>query len=154
MLDPLTAISLASAIVQFVDFSGKVLSKARELNQSNDNPKFDAYEAVASDLLQLSGKLKNGLHTVGQDRSPSESDKALEALCSGCISVAEKMTAQLESLKVCDGDSKWRVLVQAAKSVRSKKELDELSAQLDVLRSQLQLRVFVSFKYVHTQHVE
>ena len=154
MLDPLTAIGLASSIVQFVDFSGKVLSKARELSQSRRGSTTDAYAAVPRDLLQLSEKLRDGLRTARQDESPSESDKALEALCDRCIGVSEKMLARLENLRVGQDDSKWKVVLQAARTVWSKKELDELSDQLDVFRSQLQLRVFVSFRYVNLQYFE
>jgi len=73
---------------------------------------------------------------------------ALAALCDGCIAVSEKMLARLESLKVGDGDRKWKVVIQAARTVWSKKDLDELSGQLDAFRSQLQLHIFVSFRYV------
>ena len=106
MLDPLTAISLASAIVQFVDFSGKIVSKAREFSQPHNGSIYDSYEIVPRDLLELSEKLRDGLRKARLDGSPSEGDEALEALCDGCIGVSERILSRLESLKRGSSDKK------------------------------------------------
>jgi hypothetical protein len=148
MLDPFTAIGLASSIVQLVEFSGKVLSKARDLDYSRHDMNPDAFTAVPRDLLQLSEKLRDGLRIARQAEQPSESDKALEAICDGCIEISEKMLARLESLKIGEGDGKWKLVLEAARIVWSRNELDELSRQLDAFRSQLQLQVFVHFRQV------
>jgi hypothetical protein len=52
MLDPLTALSLAGNIVQFVDFSTKLLAKGHELYKSADGTSvgYSELEAIAKDL--------------------------------------------------------------------------------------------------------
>lgn len=148
MLDPLTAVSLASAVVQFVDFSCKIVSKSRQLGAATRGAKIEASnsEVVTRDLLKLSEKMKEKLANAVADESPSDDDQALEEICNGCIGVSETLLARLEKLKVQKGDGKWRVGLQAARSMWSEKELDELSRQLATFRSHLELRVFVSFR--------
>jgi riboflavin synthase alpha subunit len=55
MLDPLTGISLTGNVVQFVDFSGKIISKTRELTRSSHGTTHEAYnaEVVIRDMLKL-----------------------------------------------------------------------------------------------------
>jgi uncharacterized protein with von Willebrand factor type A (vWA) domain len=148
MLDPLTAVSLAATVVQFVDFTSKVVSKTVELRNSAYGSSNEVYsaEAVTSNLVNLSEKLKDGLRTAGAKGPLLEDDQALEDLCNACIDVSEKMLHRLKGLKVQQGDGKWKTMIQAIKTVWSQKELDELLTQLERFRSQLQLHVFVKFK--------
>ena len=147
MLDPLTAVSLAGTIVQFVDFSSKVVSKTRELSKSASGATEEAYnvELVTRDLLRLSQDLRDGLRTsAGQ--SDDKDDQALEALCDGCMFLSEKLLARFEKLKTRQGSGKLHVLQQAIKTVWSRRELDQLVEQLDDYRRQLNLHIFVSFR--------
>jgi len=144
MLDPLTAISLAGTIVQFVDFSSKVISKTRELSKSTYGAAEEEYnvEIVTGDLLKLSQDLRDGRASGSDDKD----DQKLEALCDGCISLSEKLIARFQKLKVRPGMGKVHVLGQAIKTVWSRKELDQLIEQLEGYRRQLELHVFVSFR--------
>ncbi len=55
MLDPLTALSIASSIVQFVDYGSKLLSKSYELYESADGTTIGnaELEVIAKDLQDL-----------------------------------------------------------------------------------------------------
>jgi hypothetical protein len=147
MLDPLTALSLAGTIVQFVDFSSKIVSKTRELSKSAHGATEEAFnvEIVTRDLLRLSQSLRNWLRLSGVE-SDDKDDQDLEALCDGCIYLPEKLLARLRILKVQHGAGKVQVLQQAIKTVWSRRELDQLAEQLDEYRRQLDLHVFVSFR--------
>ncbi len=59
MIDPIAAIGLAANIVQFVDFSWKLLSETRDLYDSStgvsaDN---DLLETISKDLINLNDAL-------------------------------------------------------------------------------------------------
>jgi hypothetical protein len=60
VLDPLTALSLAGNILQFIDFAAKVVSKCRGIHKSPDGvlPEDQELELVASDLARLSKRLE------------------------------------------------------------------------------------------------
>jgi molecular chaperone GrpE (heat shock protein) len=147
MLDPLTAISLAGNIVQFVDFTAKVISKTRELARSTHGTTQEAYNAeiVIRDLLKLSEQLKDGARAASAVPQ-TDDDKVLEELCNGCISLSERMLKRLEKLKLGEGAGKRRAFLNALKGVWSQKELEGEEAQLAIYRSQLDFRVLTSFK--------
>ncbi|TVY75950.1 hypothetical protein LSUE1_G006018 [Lachnellula suecica] len=148
MLDPLTAISLAGTIVQFLDFSSKVISKTRQLTKSASGTTEEVLnvEHVTRDLLNLSQNLRDG--------NPSESnhhdDQKLKALCNGCIAFSERLLAKFAKLKVEPGSGTIILLQQAVRVVWSRRELDELADQLGQYRSQLELHIFVAFKRTWT----
>jgi hypothetical protein len=129
MLDPLTAISLAGNIVQFVDFTAKVISKTRELARSTHGTTQEAYNAeiVIRDLLKLSEQLKDGARAASAVPQ-TDDDKVLE------------------ELKLGEGAGKRRAFLNALKGVWSQKELEGEEAQLAIYRSQLDFRVLTSFK--------
>jgi hypothetical protein len=60
MLDPLTSLSVATSIVQFIDFSSKLVSKASELRTSATGALIENFEleAVAQHTLSLCKRLK------------------------------------------------------------------------------------------------
>jgi hypothetical protein len=147
MLDPLSAISLAGSVVQFVDFSGKIISRTRELVKSSHGTTQEAYNAeiVIRDLLRLSVNMKDGLRDIGAT-SQTDGDKALEELCNGCIGLSERMIKRLEKLKLGDAAGKRRAFLHALKCVWSQKELESEEAQLSLYRNQLEIRVLTSFR--------
>ena len=59
-MDPLTALGLAANIVQFVDFTSKLISQSHEIYRSADGALEDhvALENVANNLSKLSDELK------------------------------------------------------------------------------------------------
>ena len=60
VLDPLTAIGLAGNIVQFVDFSCKIIDKSQDIHKAEDQslPENTEAETVAKALLTLNSKSK------------------------------------------------------------------------------------------------
>jgi hypothetical protein len=61
MLDPLTALSVAGNIVQFIDFSTKLIAKGHELYNSVDGATVGnaELEVIARDLQDLNGRLQS-----------------------------------------------------------------------------------------------
>lgn len=148
-MDPLTSISLAGTIVQFVDFGGKVISKVKDLKNNVGGNSRDLFnsELIAKDLLTLSQRLRDGTHPHSADRLSAD-DQALEDLCDGCITLSKRMLQRLQSLEVSQGAGNFQVLQQAIKAVWSEKEIESMSTQLGEFRDQLQLRILTSFKLV------
>ncbi|CZR56297.1 uncharacterized protein PAC_06185 [Phialocephala subalpina] len=151
MLDPLTAISLAGNVMQFLDFSGKVIVKAKELGISTHGATqgVNTLEIVTRDLLSLTQRLKDDLRSASLSdtgRGLVREEETLKELCDGCILLSKKMIERLERLKPASGAGRRKTLKLAAMTVWSQNELDELADQLDAYRSQLELRVLLSFR--------
>lgn len=147
VLDPMTALSLAANVVQFVDFASKIVSKGRRIYLSENGalPKNLELEVVTNDLLRLAQSLRNDGLSTG---TLNNEEKSLQTMSDECSKIAEELLRRLEKLKV-KSDAKqrgWKSLRQALKSVWNKEELDELSERLLQFRDQLQFHTLVSMK--------
>ncbi|PVH83511.1 hypothetical protein DL98DRAFT_615812, partial [Cadophora sp. DSE1049] len=148
MLEPLTAFSLAGTVVQFVDFSCKIFSTAKELSQSKNGTSEEIYnhEVITRDLLGMSEKLETSVQEdFVEGVSYGGSDQALKKLCEGCQSLSKTMLKRLEKLKIQDGAGKRTTLKQAVKTMWSQKEIGQIAAQLATYQRQMETHVLVAF---------
>jgi hypothetical protein len=154
-MDPLSALSNAGNIIQFVDFGCKLVSRSRQLYKSLDGVLSDKVivEVLAHDLKSLSTNLRNSLREnqpVDLTRQVySEDDAALDDLCRRCQGIAEKLLSRLYKLKVQGVSSyrNWESFKKALRSSWSREEIDSLAAQLHEIRSEIEFRVLISFRY-------
>ena len=106
-MDPLTTLSVASNIVQFVDFGYKPVSKTHHIYKSKDGILSDKVlvEDLGIDLTSLSLNLRKPLHqnrpfnALDHAESSDEND-ALGKLCIRCTEIATKLIARLNKLKI------------------------------------------------------
>ena len=147
VLDPMSAISLAGNVVQFVDFTSRIVSKGRRVYLSAEGalPKNLELEVITNDLSQIAKSLReNEVNTA----KLSNAEKALYTMADDSCKIAEELLKRLDKLKV-KSDAKhrgWKSIRQALKSVWSKEKIDELSERLSLFRDQLQLHILVSMK--------
>ncbi|KAH8744856.1 hypothetical protein BGZ57DRAFT_778706, partial [Hyaloscypha finlandica] len=154
-LDPMSALSVAAAVVQFIDYGTKVVSKGKELYKSPDGALYEnvELEAASCRLQSLSRKMLASLHPE-QLGALSEAETALENICHGCNEVSKLLVSRLEDIQLpkdladpddSDGNNafrekaqrKWHSFRQALKTVWSKKEIDEIADRLARLRTEL-----------------
>jgi hypothetical protein len=145
MLDPLTAIGLASAIVQFVDFSSKLVSETKELYHSTQN---EELQAVTQDLRELCTKLSSAQGRAASVE-PSTDELALLELSGSCKAVADELVAVLEKLRVKSVHEKWGSFKIALKGAMKKEKIESIRARLDRIQSQLQIRLTGILRWVH-----
>ena len=65
-----------------------------------------------------------------------------------CAGAAEKLLKKLNMAKAQGRFRRWKSLRQALKSVWSKAEVEEMARILHGFRSELQLRIMISLRYV------
>ena len=142
MLDPLTALSLASAIVQFVDFGCKLLSQSQELYHSADGAlKANiTTEEITLDVIALSHSLRK--------KEVSAHDVALGKLVDSCEREAEELLRILADLRLPqDGATKWDIFRKAIRSVRKKGKIEEIEGRLGKIQRQVNSRLLFMLKY-------
>jgi hypothetical protein len=83
-------------------------------------------------------------------RDSSADERALEAICDGCISVSKDLTTKLEKLKVDDvrKHRKYKSFRQALKSIWSKEAVDEIARRLRAFQTELDAHLLVSLRQV------
>jgi hypothetical protein len=138
-MDPIAIVGLVGTVVQFVDFSIKVVSKSTELYRSGTDALAENadIETTAQDLLKLNTRLKQSV-AVG--------DTDLQTLCKSCCDVGDELIAALSKVKVDGKGRKWQSLRKALRSIWSKEEILQLKNRLESFRDELNLRITIGMR--------
>jgi hypothetical protein len=149
-MDPLSALSMAASIVQFVDFGMKITSEAKELYDSNERALHDSLEIeqCSARLQVLTGSIKDKLRSGQQEiqQGPlDERSKVLERICTQCIQISMDFVTGLEKVKVShDGEQKNIRL--GLKGVLGKEKTQAIVDKLTGLRDDLNLHIQESLR--------
>jgi protein-arginine kinase activator protein McsA len=141
-MEPLAIIALVGNVVQFVEFSGRLIAKSTELYRSSEGAlaeNIDA-ETAASHLVLISDNI--------QTTASSFSDEALKRLCESCKSTADELIAALNKVKVNGKQNRWKSMRRALRSVWSKEKIHELDGRLSRFKEELNLHILVDLRYV------
>lgn len=149
VLDPLSALGLASNVVQFVDFSWKLLSSGSALYHSTDGALLEnrEMEMIADDLSQLTHRLHNSLVVTRKSALLTESEKELMNLSQACEAVAKELLTTLDKLKVKGKRQRWTSFLAALRTVWTKEKVDAIRCRLKEFRSELDTHVLVSLRF-------
>ena len=141
-MDPLTAVGLAGNIITFVDFSTKLLSRARQLYESatGATEEHDELESLARNLKDLVDRTRR-MPTVGPHKSNSglriTREKVLNNLSQQCIQVADELLETLDSIKVKGQSRTRKSAIQAVKTVWKQDRIRSIQGRLDRISKQL-----------------
>lgn len=138
MLDPVTAIGLASSIVAFVDFGAKLVKGSIEIYKASDGTLIEnrGSQAIAVAMGRFATRL-----LIQQPSQLSDEEKELSNLANECYRVCIKLIDLLELVKPKDMSSKRQSLWAALKSRFHESEREDLEKRLDTCRRQLELHM-------------
>ena len=148
MLDPFTALSVASAVIQFVDFGCKLTSQTQEMYHSASGASKTnvTIEEITEDIRSLTQNLVKKSNSI---QFPSLDDIALGKLVQLCQQEAEELLRVLVGLRVLPGAvTKWVSFRKAIKSVRQKERIGEIEARLRKIQKQIDSRIQFMMRYV------
>ena len=148
MLDPLTALSVASCVLQIVDFGCKLVSETQEVYYSacgaTKNNVTGAEIARDIELLYIDLKTKDlTFHRIDPD------EKALGKLVDSCLLEQNEMHKLLADLTVPGDATKWKSFKSAIKSARKRGKVDQIESRLLRIQKQIDSRLLVMIKYVY-----
>lgn len=175
-MDPITALSVAAAAVQFLDFARSIVCKSTEIYRSRSGliQSLDEKETATDRLDSLANALKCPTRRAGlpqSDMSGAEwlpktasedmqrryrqmhqhyarMENQLEAICDECVWLAEKMTVKLRQLRLPPRGRfrQWKSFRHALKTVWDKSSIDTVAMRLGELRKELDTHVLVLLK--------
>jgi hypothetical protein len=147
-MEPIAALSLASNIIQVVNFSASIVSKSSELYKSYNGRLVQHMDiaATSSDLNRLTTKLSAAIAPPSVPTVLSEDELALHTLCKGAIDVSQELQDGLNKLQVNGAPSKWKSVRKALKSIWSNERISELQSRLALYRDELDTRILISMK--------
>ncbi|KAH8895919.1 hypothetical protein GQ53DRAFT_819879 [Thozetella sp. PMI_491] len=137
-MDPLTAISLASSIIAFLDVSAKIFKGARDVHSSLSGTTEENRnrEVLVNEMKGFSSKLvaPDGTGLVGEERQ-------LCTLAEECRGLSTQIAELLGKIKAKNPKSKTESLWSSVKDKFYEKEKQELEQRLDRCRAQLHLQL-------------
>lgn len=141
-MDPITAISLVSSILTFIDYANKIVSGTYEVYKSvTGTTEENAHiETIMSDLREATDDLESDL--VGKTKH----ERALKELASKCEKLSAELLCLLEKLTASGQHSTWKSLKVKIMSMRKEKEVAGMEKRLGEYRSQILLRLTLMLK--------
>jgi hypothetical protein len=144
VLEALAALSLAASVVQFIDFSGKLISKGNEFHKSGKLVEHTELVAVAGNLEKLSEALGDSLKAFRPESGLSSEEQALAAVAQQCQTIASEFNTTIQVLTNVEGTNKtWKSFRQAFKTVWNKDKIQEMKDKLNLAREQLVIHLLV-----------
>jgi hypothetical protein len=142
-LEGMAAFGLASNIIQFVDYSSKIVSKFREIHHSASGTTKDAIDLtiINQDLEKICSNLSSGAA-----RAPPPPD-GLADLAKKCADCTEKLLQMLSKVRAKDPRSKWQSARAALKSAWTSGDIKVIQDKISGFRFQLILHMQVLQRY-------
>ena len=149
-MEPMSALAVACAVVAFVDFAGKLVSKSYEYYESADGVLQEHTESttVASQLAALTEGLNRSLKPFEDARGLSAAENALLAVSTDCKSVAEDLERTLKALKLKDGKKFFRSVRGGIRSAWKAGDITAVERRLARAKEQVFVHLLVVVKYV------
>ena len=146
MLDPFTALSTASAIVQFLQFGTNIIQKSYEIHKSS-NGSIAALKELQDGVLRLQ-KASDNLATITEkcedpDGMPVIIDTDTGDLLNACSSLADEILTVLRELTPANPAKRWHSVRLALRIERRKDELEGYERSLDHLRKEVMERMLI-----------
>ena len=157
MLDPLTAISLSSAVVSFVDFGSKVVSGTRDIYKSGKGTlqENDEIEIITTEVTRLNDRILSCRPSLPSSlpNDLSQNDESLRELAASCKIIADDLLDILQELKVrgsADRNRKWSSFRKAVASQTpwNKDKVQSLEKRLQRIHEQISRRLMVLMRWV------
>lgn len=100
-MDPMTVLSIAAAVVQFVDFSTSLLSGAREVYKSASGQPQDVVKltTLVEDLSQFSKSIQEASDKAKSTQKSYDCiEENLSRICAGCLQTCTEIQAAVSNL--------------------------------------------------------
>lgn len=147
MLDPLSALTVACSVQQFVEFAGTLISKGRKFYKEGGLPYHKDQVLAAARLSGLAKTVSEALPPE-QYGLPSNEETAIRSIARNCNATADEFVKILNKVSADSKNRVWASFRQALKSEWSNKGIASMQAKLTSLSSQIGLHLLVILKYV------
>lgn len=147
-MDPLSAVSLAGNIIQFVEFGSNLVRGSIDIYKSADGATSinSELELITEDLTGLCSKLIRPRNNKEERTLPKAEFDLLE-LSRSCVALGRQFLEMLESLKVNGRNRKWDSVRQALKTQWKAKDIEQYRQRLDSFRSEIACHLISILRY-------
>ncbi|KAN0095186.1 hypothetical protein V8E51_015897 [Hyaloscypha variabilis] len=150
-MDPVSAFGLAASVVQFIDFTERLLRGTYYIYKSatttgDTKINFDLI-TVTSSLKTLNEDLQSSLiRETADGRTIPKSEQEIGKICKDCSELADQLISGLEKLRLQRQDDLWESFRRALQTIWSKKQIESLEKRLEAFRMHLMLQINASLR--------
>jgi hypothetical protein len=150
-MEPLSALGIAAAGVQFVDFATRLLSDAVKTykSASGQTERVSILASITNDLTSLATRVEE--QAVGlPERAPLGSpDSILLQACQQCRTISQELSSILQTLSARQSSksgtrSARQSLTAAIRGIASEGKIKDLSEKLQTIQQQMQMAALMS----------
>lgn len=147
-MDPFTAVGLAAAIIQFVEFGTKIISTSKEIYTSSTGliGEHETLDDVCSHMGLMADVLKKAANDADAAKKKIDEELALRQLSQKCRKTAIELQSHLQSLRGKPG-RKISSIRQALRARCGKSKVDALEAKLKEYREELVAHLVAIMRY-------
>jgi len=145
-MDPISALSVASSVVSFVDFAAKLISATKVILHSKEGASTEnlALENIYTQLQALSARLESStcLSRFSSSSQPLEDVLVFRELSAVCKKDCREMIDVLQALKVQDKDHRlWRSVKAAFKTKLGRQKIIAIEGRLERTQRVMSLHI-------------
>jgi hypothetical protein len=133
-MDAFTALGLASNIVQFVDFSWKLVAESRAIYKSSEGASHENLTLIA---------IANNVAALSNAIEVSTDDSQLEKLAKECKTIGKELSDALDELRANGKRTMWTSFSIALKEIWKKGKVDRIYNRLG--KVQAQMAIYLQF---------
>ncbi|KAF2730459.1 hypothetical protein EJ04DRAFT_46187 [Polyplosphaeria fusca] len=162
-MEALAALGVASNVIQFVDFTSKVISKGVKIYRARPDPKARAVdqlqdasvtdshnqvflEQMTIDFDQHNRNLTTALRMHASNVDLCAADRGVLRMCDECTVHVSALIRALRSLHSSKA-SVWSSFITALKTVWSESQIEDLRRLLDTARQQMSLYLLAAVRH-------
>ncbi|KAM0809838.1 hypothetical protein AB5N19_10185 [Seiridium cardinale] len=141
-MEAIVAVGVASNVVQFVDFTTKLLQTFTELRHDAASAESRDHAKVAVHLEGIARTIREKHNAIAQSATTiPEEDKALQPVADGCCLLAQQLLRRIEACTIQPGQPATfrNRTTKAFKFIWNKKEMKEMTERLNHFRGEIQL---------------
>ncbi|KAI0854404.1 hypothetical protein F5Y00DRAFT_256898 [Daldinia vernicosa] len=141
-MEALVAVGLASNILQFVDFSAKLIRISNELRNDATSSENKDHQVITTHMKALAQGISDSAKAISQtSTTASPEEKALQPVAFQCCKLADSLLDRLKKCGIQHGQNNSRLqrVKTAFKAIWNKREIEEISNRLQFFRSELTL---------------
>ncbi|RFU34867.1 hypothetical protein B7463_g1457, partial [Scytalidium lignicola] len=138
-MDPLSALSVAAAAAQFLDFGIKLVISARDIHNSTGGilSEYADLDKSTTSLVKLCNNLDGSLRQENTDRPLTPNDIEVRKIANECRRIGTELLAVLKELSISRNLKKWESLRLAISAQLERRHIESLVSQLQKLRQDL-----------------
>lgn len=147
-MDPLSALSIAASVVQFLDFGAKIIGTSIEIYRSVDGATQESLETEY--LVQHARDLNAGLvasQSVNKSRLSNQDELKLLELAARSQAVAQELLDLLVSLRNNGGHRTLAAVKQVIRTKWNEAKIQSLIERLDAIRNETSLQLLCMMRY-------